>query len=274
MADAVLAMELELELELVLWLGQDGSEQPAKGVASATAASELQQTAAPQTTANRQIDKSTNRVTEVSALGISCQLAYVSVVQSESTAVIGWAHADADAAVDIQDLAQAHKIWQQLTASNEYIATTESEPAALAAAGVGAEGEVEAIPTDEPPFYYHVVSRSQGELRLAADVEEPEKLSLKTTAVLHIESVYSHLDAQAESDANGNVIGRALTGTAYATCQEFLLHELAQTLDEYQANAPTSCPPDNSHAPKALWQLPDSDIQHELRFHGLHKVND
>lgn len=183
-------------------------------------------------------------------------------------------------ALSQQDLAQAHKIWQQLTASNEYIATTESEPAA-AGGGVGGAGGGEgaaavaeaAAPTDEPPFYYHVVSRSQGELRLAADVEEPEKLSLKTTAVLHIESVYSHLDAQAESDANGNVIGRALTGNAYATCQEFLLHELAQTLDEYQANAATSCPPDNSHRPKAVWQLPDSDIQHELRFHGLHKVS-
>ncbi|XP_017861735.1 PREDICTED: serine-rich adhesin for platelets isoform X9 [Drosophila arizonae] len=180
-------------------------------------------------------------------------------------------------ALSQQDLAQAHKIWQQLTASNEYIATTESEPPAAAAGVGGGGGEGAAVvaeaaaPTDEPPFYYHVVSRSQGELRLAADVEEPEKLSLKTTAVLHIESVYSHLDAQAESDANGNVIGRALTGNAYATCQEFLLHELAQTLDEYQANAATSCPPDNSHRPKAVWQLPDSDIQHELRFHGLHK---
>lgn len=75
------------------------------GVASATAASELQRAAAPQattqTTVKGQTGKSTNRVTEVSALGISCQLAYVSEVQSESTPVIGWAHADANADADI-----------------------------------------------------------------------------------------------------------------------------------------------------------------------------
>ncbi|KAH8329750.1 hypothetical protein KR067_005534, partial [Drosophila pandora] len=49
-------------------------------------------------------------------------------------------------ALSHQDLAQAHKIWQQLTASNEYIAATKSSSS----------------PEEEPaPFYYTISRRKQ-----------------------------------------------------------------------------------------------------------------
>ncbi|XP_030570306.1 uncharacterized protein LOC115769578 isoform X2 [Drosophila novamexicana] len=157
-------------------------------------------------------------------------------------------------ALSHQDLAQAHKIWQQLTASNEYIATTTA-------------------PTDEPTFYYHISRRQEHEQpHQQQQLEEQQKdvVALKTAAVLHIESVYNHLDAH----ANANVIGSTLTGNAYATCQEFLLHELAQTLDEQQVESITPFPADNSSSGisrPAAWQLTDSDSALEQPIHEPYK---
>ncbi|XP_032593436.2 serine-rich adhesin for platelets isoform X6 [Drosophila grimshawi] len=128
-------------------------------------------------------------------------------------------------ALSHQDLAQAHKIWQRLTASNEYIAATA-----------------------EQPFYYHI-SRSHAK-DTDTDTEEHEE-ARQATAVLHIESVYNHLDAHVDADVNvDDIIGNTLTGNnnsskninnnndyddkaTFATCQDFLLQELAQTLAEY-----------------------------------------
>lgn len=159
-------------------------------------------------------------------------------------------------ALSHQDLAQAHKIWQQLTASNEYIATTTA-------------------PTDEPTFYYHISRRQEHEQpHQQQQLEEQQKdvVALKTAAVLHIESVYNHLDAH----ANANVIGSTLTGNAYATCQEFLLHELAQTLDEQQVESITPFPADNNSSGisrPAAWQLTDSDSALEQPIHEPYKVS-
>ncbi|XP_034483030.1 homeobox protein 5 isoform X2 [Drosophila innubila] len=138
-------------------------------------------------------------------------------------------------ALSQQDLRHAHKIWQQLTTSNEYIATTTG-------------------PTDEPTFYYHI-SRNQAQSETEAEAEtesetetekdketeseseqeqQEGKQELEQTTVLHFESVYNHLDAPVSAE---NVIGSSLTGCNnedYATCQDFLLHELAQTLAECQ----------------------------------------
>jgi len=131
-------------------------------------------------------------------------------------------------ALSQQDLRHAHKIWQQLTASNEYIATTTG-------------------PTDEPTFYYHI-SRNEAQTETETEGEtEAETVSEKDIvkevqkklqneweerkeAVLHIESVYNHLDTHVNAE---NVIGNSLTGCNnedFATCQDFLLHELAKTL--------------------------------------------
>ncbi|KAH8379579.1 hypothetical protein KR009_005812 [Drosophila setifemur] len=104
--------------------------------------------------------------------------------------------------VSQQDLAQAHKIWQQLTASNEYIAVG-------AGAGAGAETIYR---EEEQPFYYTISRRKQ---------EDPHR---EEEAFLHIESLYN--DAHAPEDA--------LTGCCdleYSTCREFLLHELLQAID-------------------------------------------
>jgi len=116
-------------------------------------------------------------------------------------------------ALSQQDLRHAHKIWQQLTASNEYIATTTG-------------------PTDEPTFYYHI-SRNQAQSETEAETEtesetesetetekdketaseseqehQEGKQELEETTVLHFESVYNHLDAPVSAE---NVIGSSLT---------------------------------------------------------------
>ncbi|XP_070072121.1 serine-rich adhesin for platelets isoform X2 [Drosophila takahashii] len=95
-------------------------------------------------------------------------------------------------ALSHEDLAQAHKIWQQLTASNEYIAASQQE--------------------QEEPFYYTISRRKQ-----------PEQ------AVLHIESLY-----------NDAAPAEPLSGSAYSTCQEFLLHELLQAIESAEEQASSS----------------------------------
>ncbi|KAH8270101.1 hypothetical protein KR018_004028 [Drosophila ironensis] len=90
-------------------------------------------------------------------------------------------------ALSQQDLAQAHKIWQRLTASNEYIAATTSS--ALAAA-------------EDQPFYYSI--RRSG----------PAETKAATESFLHIESLYNEVPQEAGEDAQ------------HSTCQEFLLQEL------------------------------------------------
>ncbi|ALC44227.1 CG42268, partial [Drosophila busckii] len=102
-------------------------------------------------------------------------------------------------ALSQQDLDQAHKIWQQLTASNEYIASQ----------------------AHDRPFYYHI---SKTEHKQHEENEEEQQV------VLHIESIYNQLDEQ----LNGSV--SSLSDVAgpqrFYTCQDFLLEELAQTLQE------------------------------------------
>ncbi|KAH8369781.1 hypothetical protein KR093_000957 [Drosophila rubida] len=148
-------------------------------------------------------------------------------------------------ALSQQDLRHAHKIWQQLTASNEYIATTTTTTA-----------------VDEPTFYYHI-SRNQAQPattpEAATKSQQQQQQEEEQHAVLHIQSsVYNHLDAQVNAE---HVIANALTGgngnndnngnnnaLAYATCQEFLLHELAQTLAECQVKYITPELSNNSSA--------------------------
>ncbi|XP_030372856.1 uncharacterized protein LOC115622892 isoform X3 [Scaptodrosophila lebanonensis] len=90
-----------------------------------------------------------------------------------------------------QDLAQTHKLWQQLTSSNEYVAATEST----------------VDPQDEP--FYYCISHKKPK-REAADNE--------SEALLHFETIYN------------NVL--AAEGPNDYTCQEFLLQELAQFMEQ------------------------------------------
>lgn len=175
------------------------------------------------------------------------------------------------------DLAQAHKIWQQLTASNEYIEAATASPAAAAAAQ-------EVATLAEPPFYYHIsrnkAEKEQQQEQAQAKEEEQEQAERQAEAVqlqalrppqhaeweaktppasppspaspaaalLHIDAVYNHLDAHANAK---HVIAAALTAcntnnnncdnnsdSNYATCQELLL--LVQALEEYQVKNITS----------------------------------
>ncbi|XP_017133725.1 uncharacterized protein LOC108150213 isoform X4 [Drosophila elegans] len=109
-------------------------------------------------------------------------------------------------ALSHEDLAKAHKIWQQLTTSNEYIAAASQE-----------EPEPKTEPEPEP--FYYTISRRK---------EQPEQ------AVLHIESLYNDAPAEPLTLASE---------PEYSTCQEFLLHELLQAIEtaaEEQASASTS----------------------------------
>lgn len=167
------------------------------------------------------------------------------------------------------DLAQAHKIWQQLTASNEYIeAATASETAPAAAQEVATLAE--------PPFYYHIShnkalgEEQQAEQKAETEAEaEAEQLQAlqppqhaeweavtppaapPAAALLHIDAVYNHLEPNAR-----HVIAAALTAcnsnnnnnncdANYATCQELLL--LMQALEEYQVENITSTYTANGH---------------------------
>ncbi|KAI8040344.1 hypothetical protein M5D96_006284 [Drosophila gunungcola] len=110
-------------------------------------------------------------------------------------------------ALSHEDLAQAHKIWQQLTASNEYIAAASQK-----------EVEPKTEPEPEPEPFYYTISRRK---------EQPEQ------AVLHIESLYNDAPAEPLTLASE---------PEYSTCQEFLLHELLQAIEtaaEEQASAST-----------------------------------
>lgn len=164
------------------------------------------------------------------------------------------------------DLAQAHKIWQQLTASNEYIEAATASPAAQEVATLA-----------EPPFYYHISRNKAEKEQQEQAVEEQEQAEASqlqalrppqhaeweaetpptspsaspppsAAALLHIDAVYNHLDAHANAK---HVIATALTAcnsknnnsdnncdSNYATCQELLL--LVQALEEYQVKNITS----------------------------------
>ncbi|KAH8415602.1 hypothetical protein KR222_006043 [Zaprionus bogoriensis] len=128
------------------------------------------------------------------------------------------------------DLAQAHKIWQQLTASNEYIAATskqQQEEAEQPEQPEQAAQSAEQAPAAEPSFYYHrshnkaqweeEQQQQQQELPVAESVqaeqeyqqqqqEEEEELA----AVLHIESplslisllcLFASLSSQGQSES-------------------------------------------------------------------------
>lgn len=133
------------------------------------------------------------------------------------------------------DLAQAHKIWQQLTASNEYIEAATASPAAAAAQEVATLAE--------PPFYYHIsrnkAEKEQQQEQAQAEEEQeqaerqaeavqlqalrppqhaeweaktppasPRSPPSPAAALLHIDAVYNHLDAHANAK---HVIAAALT---------------------------------------------------------------
>ncbi|XP_017040355.1 uncharacterized protein LOC108087486 isoform X4 [Drosophila ficusphila] len=118
-------------------------------------------------------------------------------------------------ALSREDLAQAHKIWQQLTASNEYIATKGSQE--------------ESQQQQEEPFYYSISRRRK----------QPEQ------AVLHIESLYNGAPAEP--------LTSSASETEYSTCQEFLLHELLQAIvtaeeqEQEQTSTATSIATSNNH---------------------------
>ncbi|EDW40925.1 GM24842 [Drosophila sechellia] len=107
-------------------------------------------------------------------------------------------------ALSHEDLAQAHKIWQRLTGSNEYIA-----------AGPTSQQE-------EEPFYYTISRQRQPEQQQQREQELEQ-------AVLHIESLYNDAAiAPAEPVTSASE-------PEYSTCQEFLLHELLQVIEEHAA---------------------------------------
>jgi len=112
-------------------------------------------------------------------------------------------------ALSHEDLAQAHKIWQQLTGSNEYIA-----------AGPSSHQE-------EEPFYYTIRRQRQPEQQQQREQEQEQ-------AVLHIESLYNDAAiAPAEPVTSASE-------PEYSTCQEFLLHELLQVIEEHAASTTTT----------------------------------
>lgn len=103
-------------------------------------------------------------------------------------------------ALSREDLAQAHKIWQELTASNEYIAATSSR------------GQEQLQPrqpqqqeelVDQEPFYYTISRR-------------------------HIESLYIDAPAESLTSPGGGGGGSVVE---YSTCQEFLLQELLHAIE-------------------------------------------
>nr|AAY54707.1 IP08195p [Drosophila melanogaster] len=112
-------------------------------------------------------------------------------------------------ALSHEDLAQALKIWQQLTGSNEYIA-----------AGPSSHQE-------EEPFYYTIRRQRQPEQQQQREQEQEQ-------AVLHIESLYNDAAiAPAEPVTSASE-------PEYSTCQEFLLHELLQVIEEHAASTTTT----------------------------------
>ncbi|XP_026833853.1 uncharacterized protein LOC6546105 isoform X6 [Drosophila erecta] len=107
--------------------------------------------------------------------------------------------------VSHEDLAQTHRIWQRLTGSNEYIAAGPSSQLL------------------EEPFYYTITRQRQ-----------PEQQEQQEQAVLRIESLY-----------NDTAIAPAEPVTSasepeYSTCQEFLLHELLQVIEEHACSTSSS----------------------------------
>lgn len=108
-------------------------------------------------------------------------------------------------ALSHEDLAQAHKIWQQLTGSNEYIA-----------AGPSSHQE-------EEPFYYTIRRQRQ-----------PEQQREQEQAVLHIESLYNDAAIAPVEPVT------SASEPEYSTCQEFLLHELLQVIEEHAASTTTT----------------------------------
>ncbi|XP_044778922.1 serine-rich adhesin for platelets isoform X3 [Drosophila simulans] len=107
-------------------------------------------------------------------------------------------------ALSHEDLAQAHKIWQRLTGSNEYIA-----------AGPTSQQE-------EEPFYYTISRQRQPEQQQQREQELEQ-------AVLHIESLYNDAAIAPAEPAT------SASEPEYSTCQEFLLHELLQVIEEHAA---------------------------------------
>lgn len=177
------------------------------------------------------------------------------------------------------DLAQAHKIWQQLTASNEYIEAATASPAAAPTAQ-------EVATLAEPPFYYHIsrnkAEKEQQQEQAQAKEEEQEQAERQAEAVqlqalrppqhaeweaktppasppsspsasppaaalLHIDAVYNHLDAHANAK---HVIAAALTAcnsnnNSDNNCDSNYatcqeLLLLVQALEEYQVKNITS----------------------------------
>ncbi|XP_020816586.1 uncharacterized protein LOC110190440 isoform X2 [Drosophila serrata] len=99
-------------------------------------------------------------------------------------------------ALSREDLAQAHKIWQELTASNEYIAATSSRDQEEQYHQHHHQEELE----EQEPFYYTISRR-------------------------HIESLYIDAPVEPLTSPDGDVVKYS------STCQEFLLQELLQAIE-------------------------------------------
>ncbi|KAH8242412.1 hypothetical protein KR032_005856 [Drosophila birchii] len=107
-------------------------------------------------------------------------------------------------ALSREDLAQAHKIWHELTASNEYIAATSSRDQEQQPHQHQPE-ELE----EQEPFYYTISRR-------------------------HIESLYIDAPVEPLTSADGGVV-------EYSTCQEFLLQELLQAIETAEEEQQHRC---------------------------------
>ncbi|XP_041450969.1 uncharacterized protein LOC111068625 isoform X4 [Drosophila obscura] len=123
-------------------------------------------------------------------------------------------------ALSQQDLAQAHKIWQQLTASNEYIATTASSVAQQEQQQHQQQQHGEEQQPVEETFYYSISRHSAAKAPPLADWQTEQ--TEREAALLHIESLYNvaQVDQNQEQSQDCHYV--------YSACQQFLLQEFLQ----------------------------------------------
>ncbi|EDW37548.1 GL16328 [Drosophila persimilis] len=126
-------------------------------------------------------------------------------------------------ALSQQDLAQAHKIWQQLTASNEYIATAASS----VENPEQKHGEEQHQQPEEETFYYSISRRRRRPQPTAKDTPTE-----KEAALLHIESLYNEAQVDRDQHQNQDQDQDQHCDYVYSSCQQFLLQELLQAAIE------------------------------------------
>ncbi|XP_023033046.1 pneumococcal serine-rich repeat protein isoform X4 [Drosophila willistoni] len=147
-------------------------------------------------------------------------------VSRQSLSATGAAHHQSvlTIALSQQDLVRAHKIWQQLTSSNEYIATTTTTSSSVP----------DPIEKSETFYYYNNNNNNNS--------------SKETEALQHINSLYNG-DAAAHTHTHTHLVVDTIDNPLtiyncnsnnytdtdndndyYSTCQEFLLEELVQAI--------------------------------------------